>query len=66
MLNQEEKVHEVLDHVYSQKTTGSAISFPRFLPPKVLFCLFLLHLCTVHIEIMKTHALYFLKAPYEK
>ncbi|ONI00829.1 hypothetical protein PRUPE_6G106400 [Prunus persica] len=35
MLNQEEKVHEVLDHVYSQKTTGSAISFPRFLPPKM-------------------------------
>ncbi|CAB4282741.1 unnamed protein product [Prunus armeniaca] len=35
MLNQEEKVHEVLDQVYSQKTTGSAISFPRFLPPKI-------------------------------
>ncbi|POO01194.1 Ternary complex factor MIP1, leucine-zipper [Trema orientale] len=34
MLNQEEKVHEVLDHVHNQHN-GAAITIPNFLPPKM-------------------------------
>ncbi|KAL6195804.1 hypothetical protein ACLB2K_031422 [Fragaria x ananassa] len=36
MLNQEEKVHEVLDHAYNRKSSesASAIRIPRFLPQK--------------------------------
>ncbi|PRQ33489.1 putative ternary complex factor MIP1, leucine-zipper [Rosa chinensis] len=36
LLNQEEKVHEVLDYAYSRKTSesASAIRIPRFLPQK--------------------------------
>ncbi|KAB2614701.1 hypothetical protein D8674_021289 [Pyrus ussuriensis x Pyrus communis] len=41
MLHQEEKVHEVLDQVHNRKNGDSAISIPRFLPPKV-FIFFLL------------------------
>ncbi|KAB2606682.1 hypothetical protein D8674_006399 [Pyrus ussuriensis x Pyrus communis] len=35
MLHQEEKVHEVLDQVHNRKNGDSAISIPRFLPPKM-------------------------------
>ncbi|KAG2670485.1 hypothetical protein I3843_14G087000 [Carya illinoinensis] len=34
MLNQEEKMHEILDHAHNQHN-GSAISIPNFLPPKM-------------------------------
>ncbi|GMN24917.1 hypothetical protein TIFTF001_000751 [Ficus carica] len=34
MLNQEEKVHEVLEHVHNQHS-GSPITIPNFLPPKM-------------------------------
>ena len=36
MLNQEEKMHEVLEHILNQHN-GSAVSIPNFLPPKVNF-----------------------------
>lgn len=39
MLHQEEKVHEVLDQVHNRKNGDSAISIPRFLPPKVFYLL---------------------------
>ncbi|KAF5470742.1 hypothetical protein F2P56_011235 [Juglans regia] len=34
MLNQEEMMHEILDHAHNQHN-GSAISIPNFLPPKM-------------------------------
>lgn len=39
MLNQEEKVREVLDYAYTGKSSesASAIQIPRFLPHKVFF-----------------------------
>lgn len=37
LLDQEEKVHEILDMVNS-RPNGSAISIPNFLPSKVIQC----------------------------
>lgn len=46
MLNQEEKMHEILDHVHNQNngSAAPAISIPNFLPPKVNFLLFTVHM----------------------
>lgn len=35
MLNHEEKVHQVLEHVHNQR--NGSIPIPNFLPPKVFF-----------------------------
>ncbi|MBA0658392.1 hypothetical protein Gotri_000023 [Gossypium trilobum] len=45
MLNQEEKMHEILTRVHHQEA-GSSISIPNFLPPKArLFFPYSLHAC---------------------
>lgn len=43
MLNEEEKVHEVLDSVHNRHNNGTALSIPNFLPPKVYYPFIFLH-----------------------
>jgi hypothetical protein len=50
MLNREEKMHEILEHVHNQHK-GSAIRIPNFLPPKVNFFSLIFHTCSMALRI---------------